>query len=470
MYNRLFFAIKQRIIGEIIDTFTKHPAFTDKIKVYHKFPYGERIQYGVVLRNTGSGMIRMSADNYLGELKSHVALARAENFPGYSIEWVREDARYVTSYQEDEDVSSQLGPTQRLFQVSKPPIVSGLGNTDLADNIGQVLVTINGRETPAEFVDGKNGLVLIPHAPNLGDAVKVSYYYKSISPAGRYYVVFTEDNQFEVDQLLCVEGETEIENTLGTETSLILPHSNIADGSDRLYLLSRNGSQPIILTKGTDYTLDILTSTVTFLTPLLKNLKLLADYRYKGITTGPYTFAPYEEIDKAINGVVISIGRRAKKGDKQVVLLSNFREPMAQVYGGHWDMTLSLGVISKDSIQSGEMSDFLAEDFWGNKKNILEFEGITMTSITPSGETEEVFDSVSNDMYYETNVDINLMTEWQKFVPYLYKIKDLGIDLRGYPKMSDFYVTKNLTLEPITIISDQREVIKYPIVGYERVI
>jgi hypothetical protein len=201
----------------------------------------------------------------------------------------------------------------------------------------------------------------------------------------------------------------------------------------------------------------------------MKNFKLYCDYRYELGTTGPYTFNPYQEVNNALTGVIISIGRRASKGDKQVILVSDTREPMAVIYGGHWDMSLSLGVISKDSIQLGEMVDFLISDFWGNKKNVLEFEGITMTSMQPSGETEDVYDSATSLMYFESSVDINIMTEWQKFVPYLWKIKDFEMDFRKMPKTSDFYVTKGLGLEDQKAVSEEMAVVKYPILGYERV-
>jgi hypothetical protein len=42
MYNNLAYAVKRRIIDEIEGAFEKHPAFSDKVKVYHKFPYAER--------------------------------------------------------------------------------------------------------------------------------------------------------------------------------------------------------------------------------------------------------------------------------------------------------------------------------------------------------------------------------------------------------------------------------------------
>jgi len=69
--------------------------------------------------------------------------------------------------------------------------------------------------------------------------------------------------------------------------------------------------------------------------------------------------------------------------------------------------------------------------------------------VEPTGETEETFIEGTGDLYYESSVDISVMTEWQRFVPYLITIRDIFV---------------NFILEP-----DVREVIKYPTEGYERV-
>jgi hypothetical protein len=107
---------------------------------------------------------------------------------------------------------------------------------------------------------------------------------------------------------------------------------------------------------------------------------------------------------------------------------------------------LDLAVIAKDPIQMAEMTDQIVNWLWAVRKNQLEFEGITINSVEPSGESEENFNEVSGDLYYESSVAINVQTEWQHFVPY------------------DFYVSlKNIYLYP-----DLRPTFKGPIVGYER--
>jgi len=473
VFNNLLYAVKRRILDEVIDTFNKHPAYSEKVKIHHKFPYKERVQYGVVLKNTSASLMRMSPDNFLGDLVTHVRMAKVANYPGYSIEWVREDTNNLTEYELEEDVSSQLSPTQRQFQVAKFPIMAGDNNTQYADNFAQVEITVNGARVFAEFVDGKSGVVLLNRAPPSGAVVKISYYYQTMSPPGYYFVDFIADNQFEVGAYYTVDNEVVIEDTDGTETNAFLNNNPIVNGTEDLFLQSTNGGLPIELIVGTDYTINDATGEITFLVPLTKSFQLLANYTYgTGSAWGPFTFEHYQDVHTAIPGVVLSIGRRAKQGDKQVVIVSKFREVNARVFGGHWTMSMNLQVIAKDSIQMEEMTDHLISDFWGTKKNQLEFEGITLNSIEPTGEVEETYVELTGDLYYECSVDISVQTEWQKFVPYRFDIKRVIPSLYFYPRTGDYRIIGDGTDSTAVdgdLVPDTRFVVKYPLTGFERV-
>lgn len=471
MYQNLLFAVKKRILDECVEAFKKHPAFSKKIKVYHKFPYQRRIQYGIVLRSTSGSQIRMSADNYMAELISHVRLARTSNKPGVGIEWVRENTNYVTDYVREEDVSHIVGPTQRRFFTTHQ-IMAGPNNTKFADNPGQIEVTIDGAPVLTEYVNGEKKIVMLGSAPSSGAVVKVSYFRKVMANPGVYVVDFIEDNQFIVGAVFIVNDELIIQKADGTETSANLSFFPVYMGSLDLYVKSRNGGLPNWLVDGTDYTIDYPTGLITFLTPLPKNFQLFADYQYHaGFSVGPFQFRPYQEVHDAIPGVVLSIGRRAQKGDRQLVIVSEFRESQARVYGGHWDMSLSLAVIAKDPVQMEEMSDQLVNHLWSKKKNQLEFEGITLNSVVPSGETEETFIDTTGDLYYESTVDVGAMTEWQEFVPYFFEIKRIVVqpEVLELNAFKDYFVSKDNKMILLDPQPDVRPVIKYATSGYERV-
>jgi len=445
-YENLLVGMKGRIMDEAELAFENHHAFSEKVKVYNKFPYQERIQYGVVVRNASASQIRLSPDNFISDLFSLTRLARTGNFPGNSIEWVRENADSITEVT-TEDVTQQLGSTQRLFYTTKQ-MLAGPGNTNFADDPGQIKVKVNGIKLNAVAVNGEEKSVLLARAPGNGVPVEVSYWSRQIVDPATFVVEFSEDNEFYLDPYFTIDDELVIERTTGIETTASLAHTNIHVGSDIIYLAHTDGQKIAALDRGTDYTINYPTGIITFLVPLEKNYNIYAIYYYKDTNymSGPFRFEPYQEIHDAIPGVIISIGRRAMKGDKQIIQVSQIREQQARIYGGHWEMSLELAVVAKDPMQMEQMSDHLVTFLWGKRKNILEWEGITLNSVEPTGESEEIHIDLTGDLYYVSSVSVNVQTEWQSFEPYLplFRIKN------------------------IYVLPDGRPVLKAPIVGYER--
>ena len=131
-------------------------------------------------------------------------------------------------------------------------------------------------------------------------------------------------------------------------------------------------------------------------------------------------------------------------------------------------MSMELAIIAKDPIQSAEMADHVISYLWGIRKNTLEFEGINLMGVEPSGESEEPFDENTGDVYYITNIAITLQASWQEFVPYPFEIKRIMPRLQFTPDMPEFFVSKDDKLELIAIVPDIRKVIRYPSLGYER--
>ena len=454
MFNNLMSGVKSRILSEIEHAFLDHPAFATKVEVHNKFPYTSRLQYGTVLRNTSSNMMRMSADNMMAILRNHVKLVRIGNHPGSSIEWVRENTNELTKPM-IEDVSSQVDPTNRLIYTTNSMVI-GDGNTSYVQDPLSIIVTVNGLQVLVESVDGKNKEILLVSCPPAGATMKVEYFYRSISDPAIFIIDFISSTQFTVNPYYIIEDEVLFEKTTGLETTVklamvdTLTGAELAVDTDRIYLRQRYNKTDIILYRGEDYTVDPVSGIVTFLNPVLANYIMIACYRYyfPDRQLPIYTIDKYQENHTAIPGVVLCIGRRAQAGDKQGVIVSEFQEDQARIYGGHWEMALSVGVISKDPMQMEEMVDQLINWLWGVRKNVLELEGITLTRVEPSGETEESFIDATGDLYYESSVEISVMTEWQKFVPYLFSIRHIISDM--------------------IMVPDTRPVTRYPIMGYER--
>ena len=452
MYQNLLFGVKRRILDEVEKAFENHPQFSAKVEVKNKFPYEERIQYGVILRNTSASYIRMSADNYMADILSHVRLAKEKTSVNTSIEWVKENEDYLTRWYTD-NLTAQVDPTQRLFTTTYE-ILSGPGNTNYADNSGQVIVKVNGVEVSPESVDGERKKVILGRAPLSTDTVTIGYYRRTLAEPGIYQAVFNSDTEFSIYPTYQILNEVLVESSTGLETTVTLQRAPIGPLSEDILLNFRNqqpNDVPIRLERDVQYTIDNTTGVVTFLSPVSAGFKITANY-YTEVQAeqGPFTFKPYQEVHNAVPGVVICMGRRAVTDDKQLIFVSQDQEPQAKVYGGHWEMALSLGIISKDPIQMEEMTDQVVNWLWGVRKNALEFEGITLNRVEPTGESEEAFIESTGDLYYESSVDINVMSEWQKLVPYIYEIRAFDIRLKMFEPYSN-------------------TVIKGPTIGYERV-
>jgi hypothetical protein len=96
-------------------------------------------------------------------------------------------------------------------------------------------------------------------------------------------------------------------------------------------------------------------------------------------------------------------------------------------------------------------------------------EGLTIEEFDPTGESEEAFDENTGDLYYKNSLNMQMMTEWKKFVPFLTEILDFDTELYQYINKKDYIVTdQNQTLElRIKPTREPFEVV-YPKAGYPR--
>lgn len=77
-----------------------------------------------------------------------------------------------------EDVSGQLVGTNRDFEVSKFPIVTGEGLGKITNNTNDVEVKVNGTKVIVAKVDGLSGRIYLALPPKDSDVVTVTYFYK----------------------------------------------------------------------------------------------------------------------------------------------------------------------------------------------------------------------------------------------------------------------------------------------------
>lgn len=436
--------IKTRIFDELEETLGRNSNYKDKVKVYHKFAYKERVSHGVVLKNISSSRLKLSPDDYIGTLKSHFSVARAGDLPGEFLAWAWEDTVNMVKYTK-EDVSAQITGTNREIALIHKPITKGPGNTDPADNFRQVDVLLNGERVYAEDIYPEEGKIRLFGAPAVGAVVEVGYYYKNITPPGRYYLEIVQEGtelKYVVNPLYGVKGEVAIENARGTELGCNLENTNIMVEQVSLYMRKPGTDYEVKLIKGQEFLIDS-TGLVTFIGGFSMEPKtnLVANYRWVGEEIGPKSIPKGKRYDnETLSGVSLCFTDRVNLGDKAVLQVYPKREIAASVYGGHFKVNLDLDIFTMDTVQLPGLVDYVVNDLWNLKRIPLMDEGITIEEIDPTGESEEVYDENTGDLYFKSSINIALMTEWKRFVPTLFDIADYDISFQTLTLRSNSFV------------------------------
>jgi hypothetical protein len=477
MKVNLLEAVKTRLFDELEETLGKNSEYKDKVKVYHKFPYKERVSSGVVLKNVSFNRHKLSPDDFVGVLKSHCAVAHAGNHPGEFLEWVWEDAANVVK-RAKEDVSSQIDGTNRFITLSHSPITQGPGNTELADNFRQVDVYLDGERTYAESVDAKKGIIALYGAPASGVSVDVSYYYKNVTPPGRYYIEIVRDStelKYVVNPLYAIKNEVVIENAKGNELGGDLQNQNVMTDQVILYMKKAGTDYSIKLIRGEEYTVTVA-GEVEFIGgfSMEPNTNLVAHYRWIGEEMGPIVIPDNNHYDyKTIEGVVLCFNDKVNEGDKAVLIVYPNREVSARVYGGHFNVSVDLEVFTLDTVQLPGMVDYIVNDLWNNKRLRLMDEGITIDDLDSSGETEEAYDENTGDLYYKNSLSMTIMTEWKKFVPVVFEVLDFDLSFQTVTVQTNKYVHlfQNRVVSMDSELRPKGEPfeVKYPKPGYPRI-
>jgi len=425
-------ALKTRVIDELKLLFRRHPTYKN-LEIYNRYLNLERVQEGIIVRNTTASRIPLAADNFQGNVYGFATLAKHSNFPGLSIEWVREDMEHLTTHHIKYDVSSQFQNFNTVITLPEQ-MVKGKTNLVFADNMKDVEVFVNNQKIAPQVVDGKNCTIVLSQAPHINSKVEVSYWVKNLTPAGVYQIEITKEEpeihkfQFMVDCLLDKE-DILIEEAKGYEQTARTSFFPIYKNS---LILTEND---LVMTLGTDYLLDEETGIITFIsnnipgepeTTVLTNSKIKASYRIKGLSSGPFDIPNFDYAhNMALPGIVLAFGRGVSLGDKQFVVVYPDRQLVSLEYSGKWEMTLSLDIYARDTVKIEEIIDLTTSYLNTYIKPELDAEGIALVDVSFGGESEEIFDEGTGDLYYKGSVDYNFLTEWIMHKPLLNSLSNM---------------------------------------------
>lgn len=338
-------ATKRRLIGELRSILYEHPKYRgDSNNVVNKFSFKERPQRGIIISGTSGDRVGLSANDYIGRLTSFVMLTPYQDFPGTTIEWVRENFPLLEQYSKRRDIFPSP-PGAYLIEIQSLP--------DLANN------------TPGKFT-------VKPYLTVNGEPLLIL-----TDPAG---------------------NEAQITNT------------PLYEGALRLWL---NGRRPLL--QDVDYSIDWKDGAITFLKDLPSNAVIEADYRYSTPERGPFSFDLERANLDAIPGAVIAFGDRAQDCDKMVVVVTDSRAEVAEVFGGKFEIHFDLTVFSRDAEDREKLSDYVIHRVL-DKKLAWGYEGLELLDISPGGESEEIYNAEIDDYYYDSAVSLTIRVDWESYV------------------------------------------------------
>lgn len=361
MYFVLTEAIQRRFILELRRYWQYHPKLRHIVQhIQGKYSFRERPQEGIILKNSAGNQVRLAADNFQGTVLSHASLARVENFPGVAMEWVREDALAI----------------QR--------------------NRG-----------------------VFPTAPGV--------YFVEIVDVADDMSTFT----FYIDPLLDVQDETlrMINPTLGQVAA-----GRFLDGTPRVFQMPGN----VQLVEGVNYATDPENGSIQLFAPLPDNDFLSVDYRWPAYTSDEspairpldasgkvqyWTGMPNRALVEPLPGIVMAFGRRIEVGDRMAIVVARNRQISAMEFGGRWDLSIDFDVMARDVHVQREILDQTVMYIQGVLRSRLATEGMEIETVNLGGESEEIYDNVADDYFYNASFSVQVQTDWALQVPVVSEVQ-----------------------------------------------
>lgn len=166
-----------------------------------------------------------------------------------------------------------------------------------------------------------------------------------------------------------------------------------------------------------DYTFDAQTGEIFITHTVSPGTVLEADYNYPSASKGPFAIHSDSSNNTAIPGVVLAFGKQLRDEDKQAVVVHSSRVQCASEYGGRWEITIDMDIITRDPMAREEISDLLLMYFFAVRKESLTDEGLEILDVSFGGEVEETYDDTANDYYFNASISLTFQTDWSIHVP-----------------------------------------------------
>tara|TARA_B100000424_G_scaffold192206_1_gene149815 strand:- start:1267 stop:2379 length:1113 start_codon:yes stop_codon:yes gene_type:complete len=166
-------------------------------------------------------------------------------------------------------------------------------------------------------------------------------------------------------------------------------------------------------------------STITLLEAVPRGLKVRALYTEKMEQQGPFRVKPATAYRKIIEGVNIVFGRRLRAGDSMAVIVAESREEIAHEYGGRWDVSVDIDLITRDVHSQADIADQTAVWLWATLRPKLANLGLDISDVSLGGEAEEVYDDNGDDYFYTASMSFSMQVDWFIHFPLVIPIQSI---------------------------------------------
>ena len=122
--------------------------------------------------------------------------------------------------------------------------------------------------------------------------------------------------------------------------------------------------------------------------------------------------------------MVLAFGRMCQKGDQLAVVVQETRKPASLEDGGRWEINLDCDVVARDVYAQQEITDRTLVYLWGVARSYLSTQGLEMKDLSFGGESEEIYDDVGDDYYYNANFSMTIESEWGVHIPLVATIRN----------------------------------------------
>lgn len=404
--------IKNKVLRELRASFSAHPVYQKVAEwITTSYPFEERPQQGILLKSVSGEPLKLTASNFVGTVISAVSLAKFKDTPGTFIEWVKEDLRNVMR-RVREDLSAQATGGKFTFQTDHRPVVNA-STGELDDVLDNITFFVNDRRVGVSRLDGRNGLITLLAAPPTGAKLEAEYVFKDMAKPGFYVVELETESTVKIIEFFVQERQVLSEAFDPAVTQFLLGHQNVTESSETVL------SGIARLERGTDYAIDYRLGTVEILDPSLipPARPLTIEYKFQGETRGPFLITPWSARNDILRGVIFAFSNRLKQGDRIIVGISDDRLDVAEEFGGRTDLTVELDVYARDLPQKEEIADLVFQIFWGEIKERLDTEGVSVKNVSMGGESTDTYDPLAQSLYFITSITLNLEADWSIIRP-----------------------------------------------------